>query len=459
MAIQRNHYALLLAICASLFSTPLMAAGVNTILPEMGNALHASAAELSLVGTVYSLGLAIFQLACGSLGDIWGHRRIFIFGAFVFAVSSLFAALASSIYPLVAWRFVQGMGGAMLSAAGLALLASAAPPEQRPYYLGFSGMAVYAGIACGPPIAGFLTGAFGWRCIFWANTVTNILVLLITLFYVRHEWRPAKSQTFDWAGCLLYSISMTGLTLACARADASPVFGCAAFAAFAIFLGLFCYRQTKIPFPMLNLSILRTNKVLALSCVAAFINYASFFGIIFFFSFYLQVTHGLDVQKAGLILAFQPLVQAIAQPIATRLVHQWSAGPVSAIGTAITGLGLLASAFLTPQTHLSVFFITQGLLGLGISLFALANTAILLDSAGKKFIGQASGLTGAMRSAGQLVSMAMITFSMSFFMGSEPVSLATLDGFMRCMRVDLIIFGILCLCAIGTVLARNKNRV
>lgn len=458
MAIQKEHYALLCAICASLFSTPLMAAGVNAVLPEMGADLHASAAQLSLVGTVYSLGLAIFQLACGSLGDIWGHRRVFIFGAFVFAISSFFGAVAASIYPLIAWRFLQGMGGAMLSAAGLALLAAVAPPEQRPYYLGFSGMAVYAGIGCGPPIAGFLTGALGWRSIFWLNTFTNLLVLLIMLQMVRHEWRPAKDSSFDWIGCMLYAIAMTGLTLACAKAGSAPVFGLFAFAVFALFLGLFCQRQARIPFPMLNLSILKTNRILALSCVAAFINYASFFGIIFFFSFYLQVTHGLDVQRAGLILAFQPFVQAVAQPVATRLVNIFGAGPISALGAGLTGIGLLAAAFLAPDTPLSIFFLTQGLLGSGISIFALANTAILLDSAGKQFIGQASGLTGAMRSAGQLVSMAMITLSMSLFMGAEPVSIATLDSFMTCMRTDLIIFGILSLCGIGTVLARNKKK-
>ena len=208
---------------------------------------------------------------------------------------------------------------------------------------------------------------------------------------------------------------------------------------------------------MLNLGILKSNRVLSLSCIAALINYASFFGIIFYFSFYLQIAHGLSVQKAGLVLAFQPFMQALAQPVATRLLHSWSAGTVSALGAGMCGLGLLACSFLDPDTPLAALFMAQGLLGCGMSFFALANTSILLESAGKKFIGQASGLTGAMRTAGQLISMTMITLTMSLFLGSQPVSLATMDGFMRSMRLDLIIFGIVSLCGIGIVLARNKK--
>lgn len=434
-----------------------MAAGVNAILPELRHSFNAGATALSLVGTTYSLALAIFQLACGTLGDIWGHKRIFLLGAAIFAVSSAVAALVNSITIFVLLRFVQGAGGAMLSAAGLALLASAAPPEQRANYLGISGASVYAGIACGPPVAGFLTGAFGWRCIFWVNTLTSIIVFLLMFLAVKHEWRPAKTERFDWQGALIYAFSMICLTIGAAQIGQSRLVGAGAFALFAVFLAIFCIRQFKTPFPVLNIAILLKNRVLSLSCIAAFVNYASFFGIIFYFSFYLQVAKGLDVQICGLVLAFQPIMQAIAQPVSARLCNSWNPGPVSAIGSAICGLGLLACVFLSPETPLAVFFLAQALLGFGISLFALANTSILLGSAGKEFIGQASGLTGAMRTAGQLASMSLITLSMSLFLGSQPVSLATMDGFMQSMRLDLVILGVLSLCGLFIAVIRDKK--
>lgn len=457
MTIPKSHYALLCAICASLFTTPLMAAGVNAILPELRYSLSAGATELSLVGTAYSLALAIFQLACGTLGDIWGHKRIFLAGAAIFAVSSAAAGMASSVDLFIALRFVQGTGGAMLSAAGLALLASAAPPAQRATYLGLSGAAVYAGIACGPPVAGSLTGTMGWRSLFWVNSATSVIVFLLMLLAVRHEWRPARNEHFDLPGCLVYALAMLCLTVGAARIGQNLLIGMGAFAIFALLLAFFCKMQLKAPFPLLNLGIMAKNRILSLSCIAAFVNYASFFGIVFYFSFYLQVAQGLDVRMAGFVLAFQPLMQAIAQPVATRLCNEWGPGPVSAAGSLICGAGLLACAFLTPHTPLVVFMMVQALLGWGISMFSLANTAILLESAGQGFIGQASGLTGAMRTGGQLVSMALITLTMSLFLGNEPVSMATMNGFMRSMRIDLVILGVLNICGLGIIATRNKK--
>lgn len=455
MAINKDHYPLLLAICASLFSTPLMMAGINAVLPEIGTSLGAGATQLSLIGAVYSLGLAVFQLACGKLGDIWGHRRIFIAGGALFAASSAGAALLYNIPLFLFFRFLQGIGGAMLSATGLALLASAAPPAQRAAYLGFSGAAVYCGIACGPPLAGIITGVLGWRAIFWLNALTNLIVLSLMAHSVRHELRPAKGERFDWAGCVFYGIAMTSLTLAADTLASQPATGTAAIVAFACFIGLFWMRQNRISFPMLNTRILVSNRQLTLACVSALVNYASFFGIVFFFSFYLQIAKGLSAQEAGLILAFQPVMQAIGQPVATRLCAIWTPSPVSAIGAGICGVGLLAAAFIEPASRIAWIFLTQGLLGFGISLFSLANTTILLECAGQGFIGQASALTGAARTAGQLFSMACITFSLAIFLHHEPVAVASLPQFMHSMRCTLVVFGVLNLCAIGLALVRN----
>lgn len=457
MGIERNHYSLLLAICASLFATPLMMAGTNAILPEIGRALKANATELGLIGAIYSLGLAIFQLACGKLGDIWGHRKIFMWGAAIFTLSSAGAAVLTAINPFLVLRFIQGIGGAMLSASGLALLASAATPENRATYLGFSGAAVYCGIACGPPVAGLITGMFGWRYLFWLNALANLIVWALMRYGVRHDLRPARGQSFDWPGCICYAMAMACLTLAADKLASSPILGISALTGFVLFLLCFWLRQSRVASPMLNVHILATNRQLSLSCIAALVNYASFFGMVFYFSFYLQIAKGLTVQLAGLILAFQPVMQAIGQPVAARLTRAWGAAPTSALGAAICGAGLLAAAFIRPESSLNWIFLTQGLLGLGISIFSLANTSILLESAGQGFIGQASALTGAARTAGQLFSMTFITFSLAVFLQREPVSLANLPQFMHSMQTSLMVFGVLNICAIWLSLARRGN--
>lgn len=127
------------------------------------------------------------------------------------------------------------------------------------------------------------------------------------------------------------------------------------------------------------------------------------------------------------------------------------------MGVALCGLGLTAAAFLDLDSPLSLLLGAQCLLGVGISLFALPNTTIILESAGADHVGQASGLTGAVRTGGQLCNMVVITLTLGFFLGQEAVGPNTIDAFLRSMRTDLIIFGVLNLLAVGCVLARNRR--
>ncbi len=456
MQVEREHYPLLLAISASLFCTPLMVAGINAVLPELARGIGAGATELSLIGTLYSLGLAIFQLASGSLGDIFGHRRLFLAGAILFGISGAVLGFLHSIPVFLLLRLAQGIGGAMLSASGLALIAACAPPEKRPIYLGISGGAVYAGIACGPPIAGLVTGLLGWRWLFWGSALGIACVFMLMKYSVAQEWRPSARQKFDWQGCLLYSVAMIGLTAGAPVMAENALAGWSCLAVCLVFLIIFCIRELGCRFPMLNLKLLARNRVLSLSSLTAFVNYASFFGLTFYFGIYVQVGKGLSVEMTGLVLALQPLTQALTTPLASRLCLAWSAGAISSLGAALCGAGLIAGAFLNIDTPLWVMFLAQALLGSGMSFFALGNTAIIIESAGKKHIGQASALTGAVRTSGQLCSMVVITLTLSLFLGNQPVSLAVMDGFITSMHLNLAIFGVLNLAAVFTSLTRNR---
>lgn len=458
MGVEKKHYSLLAAAGASLFCSPLMAAGVNAILPEIGASLNASAMQASLVGAVYSLGLAVLQLGCGSLGDIRGHRRVFLAGILLFAVTSFLIGFIKSLPLFLFARLIQGAGGAMISAAGMALVASAASPQNRPAYLGVTAMAVYAGIACGPPLAGLIAGSAGWRWLFWLSSLLSLIIFFLMKMTVSHEWRPSPDRKYDWQGCLLYGAAMAGFTIGASSFKYSSLAALAALAAFLLFLPLFYIREKSCPFPILNMSLLARNKVFALSCLAAFINYASFFGLIFYFSFYLQAGKGMSAREAGFILAIQAAAQALAAPLAARLCKKGREGLLSAAGAGVCGLGLLAASFIQPQTPLIALISAQILLGAGVSVFSLANTAIILESAGKTHTGQASALTGAVRTAGQLGSMTLITLSTSLFLGKEAISSQTMDSFMDSMHSSLLLFSLFNLAAVACSLARNKRQ-
>ena len=319
MPIEKNHRRLLLAVCTALFFMPFMMAGVNAVLPPLGESLRASARQLGLVGAFYSLGLAVFQLASGSLGDICGRRRVFLWGMGVFALAGALLGFVDSAPLFLVLRFVQGVGGAMFNASGLALLASAAPPGQRASYLGFSGAAVYAGIACGPPVAGFIAGWLGWRWLFWGNALAAAGAFLLMKYCVKLEWRTAEGQPFDWWGCIIYGCAMAALTFGASELAESPVLAWGLLASFALLLAVFCLLELKSRYPLLDIRLLARNRVFALSSLAAFVNYSSFFGMLFFFSLYLQVGRGMSVQEAGFFLALQSVVQALTTPLASAM--------------------------------------------------------------------------------------------------------------------------------------------
>ena len=458
MPILKEHRSLLVAMCAAQFFMPFMMAGVNAVLPPLGETLGASARELSLVGAVYSLGLVIFQLAGGTLGDIFGRRRIFLTGMCIFGCASIVLGFVSNMTLFIVLRLVQGTGCALLSSCSLALLVSAAPGNLRASYLGISGAAVYAGIACGPPLAGLVAGWLGWQWLFRLTGLAALAAMLLTVSRVKLEWRPSKGEHFDVGGCLIYGCCMTALTIGASELADHPGLGGGMLALWAALAVLLCIRELHSSFPLLDVRMLARNRVTSLSLVAAFINYCSFFGMLFFFSLYLQVGRGMSVEQTGLVLALQALVQALSSPLAARLCNRWQAGYVCTLGTILCGCGLLLAAFLHLDSSLLIIFGSQALLGLGVSFFALSNTTIIMESAGEANVGRASGLVGMVRTAGMLCNMVIITLTLSFFLGHEAVGAHNVDKFLRAMRLDMILFGVLNLLAVSCTLARNVSR-
>ncbi|MEG2172086.1 MAG: MFS transporter [Desulfovibrionaceae bacterium] len=446
---------ILLAVCVAQFLLPFMMAGVNAVLPPIGEDLQASARELGLISTLYALGLAVFQLTAGRMGDVWGRRRTFLWGMAIFALSGLTLGFVTDINTLLGIRFIQGAGGAMFNASGLALVACTAPPALRGQYIGIGGAAVYAGLACGPPLAGFITGMLSWRWLFWANGLA-CAVAFILMLRVHAEWREGKGEPFDWRGSFIYGSAMAAVTIGATSLQDSQLMGWGLLGTGLIGLSLYVWTELHTAYPLLDIRLLVTNKIFGLSSLAAFINYSSFFGMLFFFSVYLQVVRGMSVQEAGFFLAIQSAVQVFTTPWAGRMADKHGAGLISSFGIGCCGLGLLAAAFLQVDSPLWFLAVAQILLGFGISMFAVPNTTVLLGSVDAKHLGQAAGLTGAVRTGGGVLNMMIITMTLGFYLGHQPISAATIAPFMTSMKMDLILFGVLNLLAVGCALGRQR---
>ncbi len=451
-----SPHVILFAVCSAQFFMPFMVAGVNSLLPPIGASTGASARELSLITTFYILGLVVSQLTAGRMGDIWGRRRIFLCGSAVFVLTNILMGFTENIHHMMALRTIQGLGTAVFSASGLSILAVAAPKGKRSQYIGYSTTCIYVGIACGPPLAGLVGGTLGWQWLFWGTAMAGALTWSFMRFAVHEEWYESKGEPFNWVDAIIYAIGMVGITLGSSLLKGYPWGGGALIMAGIAMVILYVWQEMHAKYPLLDVRLLAQNRVFALSAVAAFINYCSSFGMVIFFSLYLQVVLGISLEKAGLYLSLQFFAQALVSSWAGRLVPRFGGGRVSAFGIALCGVGLCVSAFLDRDSSMAFFFAAQIALGVGIGFFAAPNTTVILESVDKAHLGQAASVVGSMRTIGALVNTSIVTVTFGYFLGDSPVHAGNIDAFLQSMRVDLLLFGVLNIIAIGFALSREK---
>lgn len=446
---------IILAVATAQFLLPFMVAGAGPLLPSIGRDLSASAMELSLINALYTLSLAIVYLVSGRVGDILGRKRVFLTGLTVFTCMCALLPLAPSIEIFLLMRFVQATGTAMMNTSALAILASSAPASMLGRVLGVASIGMYAGLSLGPGLASAVAAMSDWRYLFWGVVPVGVLAWCLMAFTVKGDWRDAPDSPFDWKGAILYAAGICALSAGAMWLLKGP-WAVGLLIAGLVGLALFTWSETRCPYPILDVRFLLRNRVFALSTVASLINYSSTFGVMFYFSLFLQGVHGLGILETGLMISIQTAVQIFVAPGAGRLADRRGAGKVATVGMAVCGAGLLISAFLDGSSSLVQVAAAQLVLGIGIALFASPNTSAIMGAVDQAHTGQASGLVGAMRTMGMLFSMVIISLTMNSFLGDAPLNADNVDAFLEAMHVNFILFGVLNLVGIFFSFARLR---
>ncbi len=457
MTQQVSRSATLMVVCTAHFLMPFMMSAVGVALPAIGRDFNASAMQLGLVETTYVLSASIFLLAMGRMGDIYGRRRIFQYGVVVFTIAGGLLSQAWSIESMIAMRFLQGMGGSMVMATTFAIVVSVFPPEERGKALGIAVASVYAGISCGPFFGGALVTAFGWRSIFYLAVPLGMITFAVTCAKLRGEWADAKGEPFDWRGSLVYAAAILLLICGASNLDKGLWAWLLALCGTGGLL-FFLVLESRTEYPVLNVALLRSNRVFAFSNLAALLNYAATFGVTFFLSLYLQYVKGLNPREAGTILIIQPIVQAAFSPLCGRLADRFSAATVATIGMALCAAGLAIAATITATTSLTLIMIMLATLGLGFALFSSPNISVIMGSVPPRYLGIASGLNSTMRTLGMMASMTIITIIFSIFMAGHAVTPQTQPQFLTSMHTALITFAALCVVGIFFSVARIRKQ-
>src|ERR1700733_8208098 len=209
----------LIAVCTGVFMLLLDVTIVNVALPQIETAFKASLSDLQWVIDAYALTLAALLLTAGSIADLAGRRRVFAIGIVVFTLGSVLCGLAQSPTFLALSRALQGVGGAIMFATALALLAQAFPPRERGVAFAVFGAVTGVAVAVGPVLGGAITSGLSWRWIFFVNVPIGAGALAVTLLRV-DESKLASAPRPDWAGFVTFSLSLAGLVFGLIRSAA-----------------------------------------------------------------------------------------------------------------------------------------------------------------------------------------------------------------------------------------------
>jgi EmrB/QacA subfamily drug resistance transporter len=382
---------------------------VNTILPVIRRAFESEFAAVEWVVTVYLLVVSGLLLSFGRLGDLRGHKIMYVLGFVVFVAGSALCGMAPSVESLVVFRAVQALGAAMLFANGPAILTGSFPAAQRGQALGLQATMTYLGLTAGPALGGFLAARFGWRSVFYINVPVGAVALALSVRFIPHDRPAERSGRFDLVGAATFLLGLVALLLSLNQGHewgwtSAPVLGL--LAASGAFGAAFVAIESRAANPMLDLSLF-ASRVFSASTASAVLNYVCLYSITFLMPFYLIQGRGLGPAQAGLILTAQPVVMAVAAPLSGTLSDRIGSRLLSTTGMTILGIGLLLLARLGQESTLGQVAGSLVVVGLGTGIFISPNTSALMGSAPRHRQGIAAGILATSRNVGMVLGVGL----------------------------------------------------
>jgi EmrB/QacA subfamily drug resistance transporter len=391
----------LIAVCVATFMLLLDITIVNVALPDIQRELRASFSDLQWVIDAYALTLAALLLTSGSVADLMGRRRVFVIGLAVFTVASLLCGLAGSPLFLNLARGLQGVGGAMMFATSLALIAAAFQGPERGTAIGAWGATIGAAVAVGPLVGGVLVDAIGWEAIFFVNLPIGVAAIFLTLAMVDESRNPAEGS-IDWAGTVTFSGALFGLVFGLIRGNVegwgSPLI-LTMLIGFVVLLIAFVVIEQRVEHPMLDLSLFRKPSFDGAS-IAAFVLSAAMFAMFLYLTLYIQNILGYSPLESGVRFLPITLISFVVAPISGKLAEalgvRWFLGG----GLALVGVGLLLMRGLQPGDDWTALLAGMIVCGVGIGATNPALATAAIGVVPPQRAGMASGINSTFRQVG-----------------------------------------------------------
>lgn len=422
----------LASICILSFLISLDVTIVNVALPTIKNALAVPTGSLGWIVVAYSLTFATLMLSGGALSDRFGHTRVFAYGILIFGVGSLVDAVAPNFLFLVLGRAVQGVGAAICSPAGLAVLRASVPPQQLGRAIALWTFSGSVAVSAGPIMTGALVQFLSWRSVFVVNVAIVALSMWLILPKIQHRVyeAPGTHRRWDASGQALYAVS-SGLFVGTLIFLRHPA-GTFEWSLLAVLLAIsggglvaFFRHERRFVHPVLPATLMKNKEFQAAVIIGGFIVFVNF-GLVYCLGLYYGADHGFTPLQAGLL--FLPMMLACA--VSTTLVERIR----RAMGTRLTIAAGVAS-----QLAGSIFIFLQpdnvgwvagnaAFFGFGVGLAIPPLGARLLGSVDVKISGVAGGMLNSTRNFSIALGVAVLGLMVQGSTGSVHVQLRSISA-------------------------------
>jgi EmrB/QacA subfamily drug resistance transporter len=397
-------------MCFALFMVMLDNTVVNVALPSIQRDLHATISSLEWTVNAYTLSFAVLLVTGGRLGDIFGRRRMFLFGVVVFAASSAGIGFSPDDTWLVIGRAIQGIGAAFMMPGTLSIISNTFPPHERGKAIGtWAGVSALA-LAIGPVVGGFLVENVSWQSIFFLNLPVAVAAVFVTLLATEESRDESVGHSVDIPGVAALSIGLGSLILALVEANQWG-WGSARIVsllvASAVGLSAFVWAERHGRAPMVDFSFFRSRSFLGANLVGFVVSFAML-AMFFFLALYLQNVKGYTPLQAGLRFLPSTLVLIVMGPLAGRLTDRISPRPLLTGGLVLVSAALLWQSFIGVHTSygfLAGAFVVMGL-GMGLVMSPMSTAAMNSVEAAKA--GVASGTLSMSRMVGGTFGVASL---------------------------------------------------
>src|SRR5438477_849888 len=410
-----NPWLVLVVLTTGFFMILLDTTIVNVAIPAMSAGLNTTLDQILWVLNAYILVYAVLLITAGRLGDLYGQRNLFAIGLFVFTVASALCGISQNATELIAFRILQGIGGAILTPQTLSIITTLFPPERRGAAFGvWGGVAGLATIA-GPTVGGAIITYIDWRWIFYINVPIGIVALIAT-FAIIPDIRPGRRHGWDIVGVILATAGLFAIVFGLIEGQRYTWGEIASYGITipeviiggVVTIVVFLFWERWQPEPLLPLSLFRERNFAVANWIAAAIS----FGMLSLFlpvTIYLQSVRGFSALTAGLTFAPMSLTSMVVAPFAGRLADKIGGKYILLTGISLFTIGFALVTFVAgPDSTWLNFLVPAIIAGAGMGMTFAPMTTVAMRNISPRMAGAASGVLNTTRQLGGAIGSAVI---------------------------------------------------